>query len=339
LIDSSCAAHSWTRARFSDETLGLDGSDGGGSSVTAYVLRRLFFAVFVLWGAVTVIFIVMRLVPGDPVSVLLGPTATLEQIADAQERLGLAEPLPQQYLLFLQGVLRFDFGDSLRLGGEAMDVVLARLPATIQLGLVAMMLTLLLSFPLGIAAALKPRGLLDRFISTFSLAGQSIPNFWIGIMLILVMSRTLNLLPSGGNASWRHFIMPAVTLALPFLSVLVRLIRSGLLEVMNEGYIQTARAKGFRERVVIFRHGVRNMLIPVVTVAGLQMGSLLGGTVIVETVFAWPGVGRLLVDSISNRDYAVVQATIFLIAATFVLLNLLVDVLYGYLDPRVRVGD
>jgi peptide/nickel transport system permease protein len=307
--------------------------------VTAYVLRRLFFAVFVLWGAVTVIFIVMRLVPGDPVSVLLGPTATLEQIADAQERLGLAEPLPQQYLLFLQGVLRFDFGDSLRLGGEAMDVVLARLPATIQLGLVAMMLTLLLSFPLGIAAALKPRGLLDRFISTFSLAGQSIPNFWIGIMLILVMSRTLNLLPSGGNASWRHFIMPAVTLALPFLSVLVRLIRSGLLEVMNEGYIQTARAKGFRERVVIFRHGVRNMLIPVVTVAGLQMGSLLGGTVIVETVFAWPGVGRLLVDSISNRDYAVVQATIFLIAATFVLLNLLVDVLYGYLDPRVRVGD
>lgn len=307
--------------------------------MTAYILRRLFFAVFVMWGAVTVIFIIMRLVPGDPVTVLLGPTATLEQIAAAQARLGLDEPLLRQYWLFLLSVVQLDFGDSLRLGGNAMDIVFSRLPATIRLAIVAMTLTLVVSFPLGIAAALRPRGVLDRIISTLSLAGQSIPNFWIGIMLILLMARTLRILPSGGDLSWRHYILPAITLALPFLSVLVRLIRSGLLEVMHEGYIQTARSKGFFERVVVFRHGVRNMLIPVVTVAGLQLGSLLGGTVIVETVFAWPGVGRLLVDSISNRDYAVVQATIFLIAGSFVLVNLVVDVLYGYLDPRVRVGE
>lgn len=306
--------------------------------MTAYILRRSFFALFVMFGAVTIIFVVMRLVPGDPVSVLLGPTATTEQIAAAQERLGLDLPLFQQYGIFLENVVRLDFGDSLRLGGSAMDIVAERLPATIRLAVAAMAVTLLLSFPLGVAAALRPRSLLDRIISTLSLAGQSIPNFWIGIMFILILSRTLQILPSGGDATWQHYLMPAVTLALPFLSVLVRLIRSGLLEVMHEGYIQTARAKGFVERVVVFRHGVRNMLIPVVTVAGLQFGALLGGTVIVETVFAWPGVGRLLVDSISNRDYAVVQATIFLISGAFVFLNLVVDVLYGYLDPRVRVG-
>ncbi len=307
--------------------------------MTTYILRRLFFAIFVMWGAVTVIFIIMRVVPGDPVTVLLGPDATREQIAAGIESFGLNEPILRQYAIFLQNALRLDFGDSLRMGGSALEAVLYRLPATVQLGFSAMALALLLSFPLGILAALRPRSLLDRVISALSLAGQSIPNFWVGIMLILVMARTLNILPSSGNATWRHFVLPSVTLALPFLSVLVRLIRSGLLEVMHEGYIQTARAKGFSERVVILRHGMRNALIPVVTVVGLQFGALLSGTVIVETVFAWPGVGRLLVASIFARDYAVVQAAIFLIAGTFLLLNLLVDVLYGYLDPRVQVRN
>lgn len=307
--------------------------------MTAYVVRRLFFATFVMWGAVTLIFIVMRVVPGDPVSVLLGPMATAEQVADGRLRLGLDQPILTQYLIFLQNVLRLDFGDSLRMGGSAMEVVLLRLPATVKLAVSAMAVALLLSFPLGILAALRPRSSLDRTISMVSLAGQSLPNFWVGIMLILILSRTLNILPSSGNATWQHYLMPSFTLSLPFLSVLVRLIRSGLLEVMHEGYIQTARAKGFSERVVILRHALRNVLIPVVTVAGLQFGALLSGTVIVETVFAWPGVGRILVASIFNRDYAVVQAAIFLIAGTFVLLNLLVDVLYGYLDPRVRIEE
>lgn len=306
--------------------------------MTTYIIRRLFFAIFVMWGAVTVIFIIMRVVPGDPVSVLLGPDATREQVAAGRESFGLDEPMLTQYAIFLQDAVRLDFGDSLRMGGSALEAVLDRLPATVQLGFSAMALALLLGFPLGILAALRPRSLLDRAISAFSLAGQSIPNFWVGIMLILIFARTLNVLPSSGNATWRHFLLPSVTLALPFLSVLVRLIRSGLLEVMHEGYIQTARAKGFSERIVILRHGIRNALIPVVTVVGLQFGALLSGTVIVETVFAWPGVGRLLVASIFARDYAVVQAAIFLIAGTFLLLNLLVDVLYGYLDPRVRVG-
>lgn len=307
--------------------------------MTGYVARRLFFAVFVLWGAVTVIFLVIRLIPGDPVTVMLGPTATVEQVAAAKQRYGLDEPFLTQYIVYLQNVARLDFGVSLRLGRTASGLVASRLPATARLAATSMAIALVVSFPLGIAAALRPRSIWDRIVSTASLVGQSAPTFWVGIMLILLFARRLQLLPSAGDDTWRHLIMPSVTLALPFISLLVRLIRSGLLEVLHEGYVQTARAKGLRESTVLIHHAVRNMLIPVVTVAGLQFGALLGGTVIVETVFAWPGVGRLLVNAIYNRDYAVVQAAIAVIAGIFVLINLAVDVLYGYLDPRVRVGE
>lgn len=305
--------------------------------MTTYIARRLLFSLFVMWGAVTVIFLVVRVVPGDPVTIMLGPTATSEQIAAAQERLGLTDSLPAQYLTYLQAVLRLDFGDSFRLGGSAFGHVLNRVPATFRLAAVSMVLVVVISFPLGVAAALRPGRILDRAITLFSLVGQSLPTFWVGIVLILVLSRNLQFFPSAGDGTWRHLILPSVTLALPFVSMMVRLIRGGLLEVMHEGYIQTARSKGLGERLVVWVHAVRNMLIPVVTVAGLQFGHLLGGAVIVETVFAWPGIGRLLVDAISNRDYTLVQGTIFLIAGIFVLLNLLVDIVYGFLDPRVRV--
>ncbi|TDE16041.1 nickel ABC transporter permease [Jiangella asiatica] len=304
----------------------------------AYLARRLLFSVFVLWGAVSVIFLVLRLVPGDPAMVLLGPDATASQVDELRARMGLDEPLIVQYGIYLRDVVRLDFGESFRMSVDAMDLVLSRLPNTAQLAVAALGLSILIGFPLGVVAALKANTLTDRVISVLSLVGQSTPAFWVGIVFILVFARTLDVLPSGGTGGWQHLVLPAVTLALPFLAILVRLTRSGLLEVIHEGYVQTARAKGLRERVVIFPHAARNALIPVVTVVGLQFGQLLGGTVIVETVFAWPGVGRLLVDAISHRDYGVVQAAVLFIAGVFVLVNLVVDILYGYLDPRVRLA-
>jgi len=306
--------------------------------MAAYLARRLVFSVFVLWGAVTIIFLVLRLVPGDPALLILGSDATSDQVAALRTQMGLDRPLLVQYGAYLGDVARLDFGQSFRLNTDAMTLVLERLPATAELSIVALTLSLVVGIPLGIVAALRADTLADRAISVFSLVGQSTPSFWLGIVFILVLSRTFQLLPSAGTGSPAHMVLPAVTLALPFLAILVRLTRSGLLEVMHEGFVQTARAKGLTEWTVVFPHAFRNALIPIVTVVGLQFGTLLGGTVIVETVFSWPGVGRLLVDSISYRDYGVVQASILLIATGFVLINLVVDVLYGYLDPRVRLA-
>jgi len=200
-----------------------------------------------------------------------------------------------------------------------------------------MLLALLVSFPLGVLAALRPRSLLDRLVSIVSLVGQSVPGFWLGIMLILIFARQLRWLPSSGSSGFKNLILPAITLAMPLIGILTRLIRSGLLDVLYEDYIRTARAKGLDQRTVLTRHAMRNMLIPVVTVIGLQMGNLLGGAVIVETVFAWPGIGRLLVDAIFHRDYPLVQAAILFITASFILINLLVDISYVYLDPRISL--
>ncbi|MER7243707.1 nickel ABC transporter permease [Kribbella sp. NPDC000426] len=306
----------------------------------AYVVRRLFFSLFVLWGAVTIIFVVLRLVPGDPAYIMLGPDADQAQVAALRAQLGLDHSLIQQYATYLANVVHLDFGQSFRLNADSMSLVLQRVPATIQLASAALLLSLLIGLPLGVMAALRAHSWVDRTISVFSLMGQSTPSFWLGIVLILVFARGLKVLPSAGSGTWSHLVLPTITLALPFLAILVRLTRSGLLEVVHEGYVQTARAKGLGEGVVVLVHALRNALIPIVTVVGLQFGALLGGTVIVETVFAWPGVGRLLIDSIGRRDYGVVQASILLVATIFVVINLLVDLLYGFLDPRVRLaGD
>lgn len=306
----------------------------------AYVVRRLFFSLFVLWGAVTIIFVVLRLVPGDPAYIMLGPDADQAQVAALRAQLGLDQSLIQQYATYLANVVHLDFGESFRLNADSMSLVLQRVPATIQLAMTALLLSLLIGLPLGVIAALRAHSWVDRAISVFSLMGQSTPSFWLGIVLILVFARGLKVLPSAGSGTWAHLVLPTITLALPFLAILVRLTRSGLLEVVHEGYVQTARAKGLSEGIVVLVHAMRNALIPIVTVVGLQFGALLGGTVIVETVFAWPGVGRLLIDSIGRRDYGVVQASILLVATIFVLINLLVDLLYGFLDPRVRLaGD
>lgn len=303
-----------------------------------YILRRIGYSVFVLWGALTVVFVAVRLVPGDPAQMMLGSQATDEEVAALTRDMGLDQSMVVQYGRFMQQAVRLDFGTSLRLQVDAVDAVTHRLPATSLLAVTAMAFAILISLPLGMAAALRQYSIIDRLVSVLSLLGQSVPGFWLGIMFILVFARWLQWLPSSGTGGPQHLILPALTLALPLVGILTRLIRTGLLEVLNEDYVRTAYAKGLTARIVILRHALRNALIPVVTVAALQFGSLLAGTVIIETVFGWPGAGRLLVDAISNRDYAIIQTAILFITTGFVTLNLLVDVSYAYLDPRIRYG-
>ncbi|KAB0267238.1 ABC transporter permease [Microvirga brassicacearum] len=307
--------------------------------MSGYLAHRLLSSFVVILGAATIIFVAIRAVPGDPAIVMLGPSATPEQIAALRSSYGLDQSVFSQYLQFLIRMVTFDFGPSFRLGMPAGQVIANALPATASLAFISLCVALVAGFPLGIVSALRPNGWVDRVVSIFSMTGQALPSFWVGIMLVLIFSRTLRILPSGGAESPGAILMPALTLALPFLSVVVRLVRSGLLEVLGEGYVQTARAKGLKETRVVGRHALRNMLIPVVTIVGLELGGLLGGAVIVETVFAWPGLGRLLIDSIAARDYSVVQACVVVLVLGFVLINLVVDLLYGFLDPRVRVGS
>ncbi|MFN8526332.1 MAG: ABC transporter permease [Chloroflexota bacterium] len=304
----------------------------------AYVVRRLGFSLFVLWGALTIVFAAVRMAPGDPAALMLGSDATEADLAALRARLGLDRPFVVQYTTYLAQTVTLDFGMSLRLDQPASQAIAERLGETGRLAASAMVLALITSFPLGILAALRPRSWIDALVSVVSLLGQSVPSFWLGIMFILLFARNLRLLPSGGSETWQHLLLPAVTLALPLIGVLTRLVRSGMLDVLGEDYIRTARAKGLTGAAVLARHALINMLIPVITVIGLQLGHLLGGAVITENVFAWPGVGRLLVDAISNRDYPLVQAAVLYITAGFVLINFLVDLSYGYLDPRVRLG-
>ncbi len=301
-----------------------------------YILRRVLYSVFVLWGALTVIFVMVRLVPGDPAQMLLGAQATAEEVDALRAEAGLDQPILIQYGRFLQDAVRLDFGTSLRLQVDALEAVVQRFPATALLAVAGIIIAIVISLPMGIGAALAPSSILDRIVSVLSILGQSVPGFWLGIMFILIFARSLQWLPSAGIGGWQHLLMPAFTLALPLIGILTSLVRAGLLEVLNEDYVRTAYAKGLPRRTVIVRHAFKNALIPVVTVLGLQFGSLLAGAVIVETVFAWPGSGRLLVDAISNRDYAIIQTAILLITATFVFINLLIDVSYAYLDPRIR---
>jgi peptide/nickel transport system permease protein len=305
--------------------------------VTSYITRRLVFSVFVLWGALTVVFLAVRAVPGDPAQMMLGPNATAADVDALREKLGLNRPLVVQYATYMFRTARLDLGESIRIAQPAVSLVLERVPATCKLALTAILIAIIISFPLGIAAAIRPGGVLDGAVSVVSLLGQSVPGFWLGIMFILIFARSLRLLPSAGDESWAHLILPSLTVALPLVGVLTRLVRSGLLDVLDEDYIRTARAKGLTPQMVMWRHSIRNMLIPVVTVIGLQIGHLLGGAVITETVFAWPGVGLLLVDAITNRDYPLVQAAILFITGIFVTINFVVDLSYGALDPRVRL--
>jgi ABC-type dipeptide/oligopeptide/nickel transport system permease component len=279
---------------------------------------------------------VVRAVPGNPAALLLGPNASQSDIEATEESMGLNDPLPAQYLRYLGEVVRLDFGTSTRLGGSAMDAVLARLPATLSLAFAALVITLLIGFPLGVWAARRSDGIARKIVAMLSLAGQGMPQFWVGIMLILIFAERLRWLPSSGFTSYAGLILPSFALALPFIGWLTRSVRSSVLDELDHHYVRTARAKGLSPRLIFYGHVVRNTLIPIVTVIGLLLGIFIGSAVIVEVVFAWPGVGRALVDGITYRDYAVVEAAVTLITAVYIGLNLIVDLLYAYLDPRIR---
>lgn len=302
------------------------------------LVRRLGLMVFTVWGAVSLTFVILRLAPGDQATVQLGPDATAADVAALREQLGLNRPVVAQYLDYLGSAITGDFGESYRFGESAMTVILNRFPATVVLAATATALALTIGLVLGIAAGRSPGRLVDRVISGVTLVMQAIPPFWSGIMLILLMALTLRLLPSAGSGDLQHLVLPAVTLAIPFTALVARITRSSVAEVTTEPYILTARSKGLSERAVLARHAVRNSVIPVVTIVSLHIGTLMGGAVIVEQVFAWEGVGSLLVSAVGNRDYAIVQGATVLFAIVVVTMNLLADVLNSRLDPRIRAG-
>jgi peptide/nickel transport system permease protein len=302
----------------------------------AYALRRLGQAALTLLGVSVLVFVVLRVLPGDPAKMLLPEGAPQSAVDELNRHLGLREPLHVQYALFIQSVVRGDFGQSFQYRAPALQVVTVRQAATAQLALAAMFLTGAVGVSLGIVAAVR-RGTRYDFASTlFAVLGQSLPNFWLGIMLILLFGVALRWLPTSGFESWRHLILPAVTLAAFPMALVARLTRSSMLEILGRDYIRTGRAKGLAERAVVLRHALRNAAVPVLTVLGLQIGTLLGGAVITESVFAWPGMGKLVVDAIFFRDFPVVQTVLIFSATIFVLINLLVDLLYTVIDPRIR---
>jgi ABC-type dipeptide/oligopeptide/nickel transport system permease component len=303
----------------------------------SFIVRRLGQSVFVLLGVTVGAFLLVHL-SGDPIKLMLPFDATPEQIAATRAYYGLDEPLPVQYGRFLAHAAQGDFGQSLRGNQPALGLVLERLPATALLAMTALGLALLVAFPVGILAALRPHTLQDQGAMLFALFGQSTPVFWLGIMLILLFSVQLRLLPTGGSGGPQYLVLPAITLGLYSAARTARLVRSGMLEVLAEDYVRTGRAKGLRPRSLLLGHALRNALIPVVTVVGLDLATLLGGAVITETIFGWPGVGRLAVQAIQQRDYPVVQAAVFVVASGYVVLNLAVDALYAYLDPRIRLA-
>jgi ABC-type dipeptide/oligopeptide/nickel transport system permease component len=291
--------------------------------------------VVALWLVSTVVFVVMRL-SGDPAPLLLPPDAPRSEIFRVRAELGLDRPLPVQYATFLGNVLQGNFGRSIHFREPALRVVVGYLPATVELGLTAAVLAVLVAVPIGVLSAVRRNSLLDHAAMGIALVGQSAPTFFLGILFILVVSLRAGLVPTGGRGDWSHLVLPALTLGIFAMASIARLTRSAVLEVLRADYIRTARAKGLAEAWVVAKHTLKNAAIPIVTITGLQFGALLGGAVVTETVFAWPGMGRLAIQSIYNRDYPVVQCAVFVSAATFVVLNLAIDLLYGLLDPRVR---
>jgi len=301
-----------------------------------FLLRRLLLTIPVLLGVATLVFSLIHLVPGDPVETMLGESAAPQEIARVRGQLGLDRPLYVQYWTFLKGVGRGDLGVSLRTNEPVARAIAARMPATLELAIAAMCLAVVVAIPLGIIAAVGAGTIVDYAATTLALTGISIPNFWLGPLLAIVFAVTLGWLPVSGSGTLAHMVLPAITLGAPLGAVLARMTRASVLEELRELYVLAARARGVSRTRAVLRHAFRNSLIPIVTVLGLQMGAVLTGAVITETIFAWPGVGRLLIQSINFRDYPLVQGCILLIAVTYVAMNLLTDLAYGVLDPRVR---
>ena len=304
-----------------------------------FLIARLLLLLPTLFGAVTLVFLLIHAVPGDPVEAMLGETASSADKAALAHELGLDQPLPIQYARFMVGLASGDLGRSLYNQGSVAELVLRRLPATLELTLAAMAIALLVSFPLGIFAAVRSGSAGDRLALLFSLFGLAMPNFWLGPLLMIVFSIELGWLPVSGRGGPANLVLPAITLGTAMAAILTRMIRSGLIDTIHEDYIRTARAKGVGERRIWLKHALRNSLMSVITIVGLQFGSLLAGAIVTESIFSWPGLGRLTLQAIQTRDYPLVQGCVLAIAVSYLLVNLLTDVLYRAVDPRISYED
>jgi peptide/nickel transport system permease protein len=302
----------------------------------SYITRRLVLTVPVLFGVATLVFSLIHLVPGDPAQAMLGDGASPEDIAQLRGRLGLDRPLPEQYWTYLKGLARGDLGTSLRTQQPVARQIAERLPATAELAAAAMLVAVGLALPLGVIAAVWRGTWVDQGAMGLALLGISVPGFWLGPLLALIFAVELGWLPVSGRGSWAHLVLPAITLGSALAAILARMTRASVLEELREQYVVAARARGVSRARAIVVHALRNSLIPVVTILGLQLGAVLTGSIITETIFSWPGVGRLLIQSINFRDYPMVQGCILLIAVTYVTMNLVTDLMYGWLDPRIR---
>jgi ABC-type dipeptide/oligopeptide/nickel transport system permease component len=312
-----------------------------------FIVRRVLQAIPVVFLASVGVFLLLHLLPGDPAQMLAGSDANPATIEAIRQDLGLNEPLPVQYLVWLQHVLRGDLGKSILSKIPVSQLMMQRLPATLELAIAGEILTILIGIPLGVIAAIKQRTRADWGITGFISLGLAVPNFWLGILLIILFAVMLGWMPPGGRGDFsrdpltalKFIALPAITLALPAAMNLSRLTKASVLEVLYEDYVRTAWAKGLAERRVVVGHVLRNSLIPVVTAIGLEFGRLLGGSIIVESVFAWPGLGTLMLTSIGNRDYVIVQAGLLMLVMVFIAVNLLTDIMYGFLDPRIRLSS
>jgi peptide/nickel transport system permease protein len=310
----------------------------------SYITRRLLLAIPVLLGASFIVFASVRFIPGDPAIALAGELATPAYRAQVREQMGLDRPLLVQYGIYLQRAVQGDLGQSVRSRAPVTDEILDRAPRTLQLAAISLLLSAVIGIPIGVISATRANTWIDAGSMLFALLGVSMPIFWLGLMLMGLFSvqlpNWLNLdgpiLPPTGTETWRHFVMPAVALAANSMAIQARMTRATMLDILRSDYVRAARAKGVKEHNVIYKHALRNALVPIVTILGLQFGTLLGGAVITETVFAWPGIGRLLIEAIRNRDYPIIQGAVLFITVGFVLVNLLVDILYAYLNPRIR---
>jgi peptide/nickel transport system permease protein len=301
-----------------------------------YLARRLAYMIPVVWLVVSVVFLLIHLVPGDPIQQMLGEGATVSDLQAARHAYGLDVPIGKQYVNYWKGVLRGDLGKSVRLNQKVSSTIAQAYPPTIELTLAALLVALLLSIPAGVHSALHRNQWSDRLLSFVTLLGLSFPNFALGPILILFFAIRLGWLPVSGTGTLAHLVLPAITMGGALAAILARMVRTSMLEELSQDYIRTARAKGLRERVVVYRHALRNALIPVLTVVGLQFGALLAGAIVTETIFSWPGIGRLTITAINNRDYFVVEGCILAIGLTYVAVNFLTDLLYSAVNPRIR---
>lgn len=301
-----------------------------------YLIKRLLSTIPVLIGISLLLFFMLRMLPGDPAQVLAGQMATPEEIENIRHQLGLDRPIHEQYAVYMSRLVRFDLGRSARTQNPVTVEIWARLPNTLLLAVVAITLACLFGIPAGIISAVRPYSWTDYLVTMSALFGMSMPVFWLGLMLVVVFAVILKWLPAGGTGSWQHVILPSITLAAFVVAFIARMTRSTMLETLSQDFTTTARSKGLKEQVVIVKHALKNALIPIITVVGLQFGSLLAGAVLTETVFAWPGLGRLLYDSISARDYPMIQGVILIFGLLYIFVNLVVDLIYAFVDPRIR---